>query len=187
MSTNRVYEKVINSLMTIRKFKYEILSVAVGLALVGIVQTKTDSSGLLVAWESEGSEGQPLVGESAPDFTGKTTQGKVVSLSEFGGEQAVVVFVTESCGSCQDLIQQMASLSELPENLLVIYRGSDEGTRLLEDTQKGGVRILKDTEGTINRIYEISTVPQVYVINSEGKIEISMRGMPLAWKTIKSL
>jgi peroxiredoxin len=118
---------------------------------------------------------------AAPDFTLHTMGGPNMRLQEQRGRVVMINFWATWCGPCR---QEMPQLSKLYEK----YRASgfvlmgvnvDDDTRNAEAVAaKLGVAfpVLLDTDKTVSRLYDLSTMPSTVLIDRDGKVRYIHRG-----------
>jgi peroxiredoxin len=118
---------------------------------------------------------------SAPDFTLRTMGGPNMRLQEQRGRVVMINFWATWCGPCR---QEMPQLSKLYDK----YRASgfvlmgvnvDDDTRNAVDVAgKLGVTfpVLLDTDKTVSKLYDLSTMPSTVLIDRDGKVRYFHRG-----------
>ena len=118
---------------------------------------------------------------AAPDFTLRTMNGPNLRLSEQRGRVVMVNFWATWCGPCR---QELPQLNRLYEK----YRASGFvmlGVNLDEDVRKAaevagklGVTfpVLLDSEKTVSKLYDVSTMPSTVLIDRDGKVRHVHRG-----------
>jgi len=121
-------------------------------------------------------------GDKAPDFMLNDHDGKPVSLADFRGKQAVVLFfypkdespicTIEACG----FRDMTASFAEAGAVVLGISSDSVSSHKTFIDQYKLSYRLLADTEGVVRRAFEVprslGMIPGrvTFVIDREGVI-----------------
>jgi peroxiredoxin len=117
----------------------------------------------------------------APDFTLHTLGGPNLRLQEQRGRVVMVNFWATWCAPCR---QEMPQLNKLYEK----YRASgfvllgvnvDDDTRRAADVaSKLGLKfpVLLDTDKTVSRIYDLSTMPSTVLIDRDGRVRYVHRG-----------
>lgn len=131
------------------------------------------------------------VGSVAPDFTLQTPDGKNVSLSDYRGKYVLLDFWASWCGPC---------LREVPNVKKVYDRYHPQGFEILSvslDDKKDNwlnavdvhelnwdhVSSLKGWQCPVVKLYSISGVPAMFLLDKEGKIMASgLRGEELGEK-----
>lgn len=141
------------------------------IALAGIAQAETKATTTA------------RVGAAAPDFTLTDAHGQQHSLSDFQGKYVVLEWVNYGCpfvkkhynsGNMQKLQAQAAEkdvvwltiCSSAPKK-----QGYFEGEYLLQEIkthESKAAAYLIDADGTVGRLYEARTTPNMYVIDPKG-------------------
>jgi peroxiredoxin Q/BCP len=122
------------------------------------------------------------VGDQAPDFTATASDGREVSLAQFRGRQAVVLFfypkddslvcTQQACAfrdSYEDFIQLGAAV-------IGVSSDSDESHRSFAASQKLPYFLISDAGGRLRKLYEVPKLLFVvpgrvtYVIDQQGVI-----------------
>ena len=123
---------------------------------------------------------EQLTGMPAPDFVLKSVSGQNVRLSEFRGEVVILSFAATWCGDCR---AQLARLSEMQ------MRYHDAGIELLavslDQTAKqageltgaaASYPVLHDVGGAVGRLYDVSKVPVVVLVDRAGVVRKVFEG-----------
>ena len=113
----------------------------------------------------------PRVGEPAPDFSLPDLAGQTVSLSDFRGDETLVLFWRPSCGFCQRMLPDLKawearSPTDAPRLLVV-------STDSVADNQAMGLRspVLLDQDGmSVGRLFGATGTPMAVLVDAEGKI-----------------
>ena len=116
-------------------------------------------------------------GDFAPDFTAQTLEGDSRRFSEFKGKVILLNFWASWCGPC---IAEMPALQRLHDKLkdrgfsVVAVGVDDEIAALDEFRRKFGLSfpILVDNAGVTKRLYKNTGVPESFVIDAAGKIQL---------------
>ena len=118
---------------------------------------------------------------AAPDFTLHAMGGPNLRLKEQRGRVVMVNFWATWCGPCR---QEMPQLNRLYEK----YKGSgfvllgvnvdDDVAKATEVAGKLGVTfpVLLDTDKTVSKLYDLSTMPSTVLIDRDGKVRYVHRG-----------
>jgi len=144
------------------------------------------SSASGVWWE--GTRGPVTLekGTEAPTFVLPTVSGKRVDIVDLQGERLAIVFVRPGCPHCDQLEEYLESVSpQEGKRLWLMSTGKIEEVRKMAGAHKFSFPVLVDSSHAVNRAYEISGVPAVYLIDSQGRIEEGAMGMPVVWETIQ--
>ncbi len=118
---------------------------------------------------------QPAVGYPAPDFTLKTLDGKVFTLSEHRGTPIVLNFWATWCGPCQNEMPAMqATATRYAGKALVI--GVDQGEEpavVQKFLKEVGVSypISLDSDQSVAHRYNVAGLPTTFFIDSNGVIQ----------------
>ena len=140
------------------------------------------SSSIYLADLQKTYEGQIAIlpGTVAPDFSGQTITGKVVSLSDFKGKIVYVDVWATWCGPCVEEIPHAIELqSQFKNNGEVVFvnlsrdEDVDKWKRfLLKKEQWKGVHINQSTEQSevTSNDYKVVGYPQYFIIDQAGKI-----------------
>lgn len=126
------------------------------------------------------SSGEPTdvglsVGDSAPDFTLQTLDGKEAKLSDFRGKPVFVNFWATWCPPCR---AEMPDMQELYDNMdievlavnMTDTESSEDGVASFAADMELTFPVLMDTEGTVSDKYNVKAYPTSYMVDAEGKI-----------------
>jgi thioredoxin-dependent peroxiredoxin len=119
------------------------------------------------------------IGNIAPDFSVKDTNGKTVTLSEFKGKTVVLYFYPkDDTPGCTKQAQSFRD--SYPEyqgkEMIVLGVSRDDEASHKAFTEKYGLpfQLLADTDGSITKAYDVDgggyAKRVTYIIDSEGKI-----------------
>ena len=118
---------------------------------------------------------------TAPDFTLRTMGGPNMRLAEQRGRVVMINFWATWCGPCR---QEMPQLSRIYDK----YRGSgfvlmgvnvdDDVRNATEVANKLAVSfpVLLDTDKTVSKLYDLSTMPSTVLVDRDGKVRYLHRG-----------
>ncbi|RMF87450.1 MAG: TlpA family protein disulfide reductase [Nitrospirae bacterium] len=113
---------------------------------------------------------------AAPDFTLPTDQGGTYHLADSRGKEVVVLFAWASwCPSCREEMPLMNRLHDELAGLPVRFFGvnmqeSPKQVARARERHKLRFDILLDQQGSFARAYNIYGIPQVMVIDKEGRL-----------------
>jgi peroxiredoxin len=118
---------------------------------------------------------------TAPDFTLHTMNGPNLRLAEQRGRVVMVNFWATWCGPCR---QEMPQLNRLFEKyrasgfVLLGVNVDDDTSKAREVASKLGVTfpVLLDTDKTVSKLYDLTTMPSTVIIDRDGKVRYVHRG-----------
>jgi len=114
-----------------------------------------------------------IAGESAPDFSLTTDNGRTVSLNNFGGKVLLLNFWASWCPPC---VEETPSLSELarefgPKGLVVLAVSVDDkpsAYRAFLDRFRPDFLTVRDLK--VHEEYGTFIYPESYIIGSDGRV-----------------
>jgi peroxiredoxin len=110
------------------------------------------------------------VGEAAPEVKLPNLEGNTVELSDFRGEETLVLFWNPGCGFCQQMLPEIKQWEEnRPEGaptLLFVSAGTEEANREL----KLSSRVVLDQQFAAGRAFGASGTPSAVLVDAEGRI-----------------
>jgi peroxiredoxin len=127
----------------------------------------------------------PVVGAAAPDFTATDSDGHAVSLAGLKGRIVVLEWTNDGCpfvgkwyrsGAMQTLQKEAAKLGVVWLSVISSAPGEQgyaDGPRADQLTRERGAapaHVLLDPAGTLGRLYEAETTPQMFVIDAQGMV-----------------
>ena len=128
-----------------------------------------------------------ILGKPAPAFSLPETDGGQIDLASYRGRPVLLVFWTSSCPICQ---QELPMLNRLePEfrgrgiAVVTILLGSESEARDFLYSNGVGLTSAYDSAGKVGRAYNVSGVPKLVLIGSDGKVKHSSSG----WTTERVL
>ena len=115
------------------------------------------------------------VGDSAPDFSITTDNGRAITAASFGGKLLVLNFWATWCPPC---VEELPSLNEFANRfakagVVVLGISVDKDEKLYRDfLAKARVSFLtaRDPDNKINADYGTFKFPETYIIDSKGKV-----------------
>ncbi|MFN4184719.1 MAG: redoxin domain-containing protein [Hyphomonas sp.] len=157
------------------------LSLAAGMAAAVAL-----TAGALIASTAEASPA-PAFGAAAPAFTGTTSNGETVSLSDFEGKTVILEWTNDGCPfvkkhyadppSNMQSLQKSASADDIVWLSVISSRPgaqghvSAEGANELTATRGAApAHVILDESGDIGRLFGAKTTPHMYIVTPEGKL-----------------
>lgn len=120
--------------------------------------------------------GGPRVGDTAPDFTLKTLDGKTVSLSDYRGKPVVLNFWASYCHPCREEFPLFREqLAEHPGDFVVLgvdARDIESDAKKFAADQKATWPIGFDASNAVAKAYGVAAVPQTFFIRPNGTIAL---------------
>lgn len=129
------------------------------------------------------SKAKAEVGQSAPNFTLKTVDGKEWSLSDAKGKLVVLEWINPECPVCVramsdgTIAKTVAGVKEqYPDAVYVAINSSGASQSSLDGTadylkaHKMDLPALLDADGTVGKLYGAKTTPHCFVISPEGTL-----------------
>jgi peroxiredoxin len=127
------------------------------------------------------SAATPLEGAEAPDFVLKSVSGSNLRLSEYRGQVVMLSFWATWCGDCRAQLTELASMRS---------RYADAGVELVAVSldqnakQASGLAakqhleypVLHDAGGEVGRLYEVSKLPVMVLIDRSGTVREVFEG-----------
>ena len=134
-----------------------------------------------------------LPGDIAPDFSGRTLEGKLISLKDFKGKVVYVDVWATWCGPCVEEIPYAKKLhSAFQEDKVIFLNVSVDRSReawkkmLVKEKDWLGTHIILDQRehDTFARNYKVIGIPKYLLIDQTGKIVSADASRPSS-KSIK--
>lgn len=126
----------------------------------------------------------PVVGQTAPDFTGTDMNGQTVKLSDFKGKIVVLEWNNPECpfvrkhyetGNMQKLQTAAAAKPGVvwlsinsAANGLQGHLNGDSAKAYVAAQKASPARYILDSKGEIGQLYQAKTTPHMFVIDKEG-------------------
>ncbi len=127
-------------------------------------------------FDSTGSIGRPLPGDSAPKIEGQDYIGNGFSLADYKGKPVLVHFWASWCSQCEEELILLEKFWQGEEYKYILFVGV-----ALNDTQRTVEQIARDLElsfilipdenGDISRSYGVTAVPETFFISPDGRIQ----------------
>ena len=118
---------------------------------------------------------------TAPDFTLHAMSGPNLRLKEQRGRVVMVNFWATWCGPCRQEMPQLNRLYEKYRSSGFVLLGvnvDDDAGKAAELAAKLGVTfpVLLDTDKTVSKLYDVSTMPSTVIIDRDGNVRYVHRG-----------
>jgi len=118
---------------------------------------------------------------AAPDFTLRSLGGPNLRLAEQRGRVVMINFWATWCGPCR---QEMPQLSKLYDKyrasgfVLLGVNVDDDVRNATQVAARLGVSfpVLLDTDKTVSKLYDLSTMPSTVLVDRDGKVRYVHRG-----------
>jgi peroxiredoxin len=145
--------------------------IAIGVA-VSLVSVRAEEPAKKPA--AEKVETKLAVGDKAPEFKIKDSNGKVISLAELTAEGPVLVRLTCGCSGCD---KELAYFQELHEaykgkglTSLAVFKEADAKVEEYVKQKKLNMLYAVDTKGESWNVFQTKTMPTNFLIDRGGKI-----------------
>jgi thiol-disulfide isomerase/thioredoxin len=122
-------------------------------------------------------------GSSAPDFKGKTSEGKEIKLSDYLGKVVLIDFWASWCPPCREempeLIKFYKAHNDPKFELIAVNIDNDKAKMqqfLDKLSPKPGFQIIADNEQQIPALFNIEAMPTTIFIDKKGKIRFRHDG-----------
>jgi peroxiredoxin len=120
--------------------------------------------------------GGPRVGDTAPDFTLKTFDGKTVRLSDYAGQPVVVNFWASYCHPCREEFPLFRrELAADPGKFVVLgvdAKDIESDAKAFAKDKKATWPIVVDDNNEVAQAYGVGAVPQTFFIKPNGKVAL---------------
>jgi peroxiredoxin len=133
--------------------------------------------GLALIWVAGGTMQQRVIeaGDTAPDFSVVTEDGKTVTREDFGGKLLVLNFWASWCPPC---ISELPSLNEFAkeyknQGVVVLGVSIDKNPNLYKrflQQRQVAFETARDPEANISASYGTFQIPETYIIDRSGKV-----------------
>jgi peroxiredoxin len=122
-----------------------------------------------------------LTGNEAPDFVLKSVAGENLRLSEYRGEVVMLSFWATWCGDCRAQLEQLGDMrtryQDAGVELLAVSLDQSPKQAQQAATSLGmSYPVLHDAGGGVGRLYDVSKVPVMVLIDRGGVVREVFEG-----------
>jgi cytochrome c biogenesis protein CcmG/thiol:disulfide interchange protein DsbE len=116
-----------------------------------------------------------MIGKTAPECAGETTDGKQLKLSDYKGKVVLVNFWATWCGPCRmelpDLVKLQSEFGSKGFTVIGLSRDTDIATaNTFAKEQKLNYPILKGTDDIMVNFGSPDGIPASYLVGKDGKV-----------------
>jgi len=121
----------------------------------------------------------------APNFVAKDKNGTIWSPARLKGKVVLVHFWATWCPPCREEMPKIAELSttissEKLQVLAISYRDDPALVKMIVETAGWTLPIIEDAESRISAMYELTGVPETFIIDKNGLMRERFIG-PVDW------
>lgn len=118
------------------------------------------------------------IGDIAPDFELKTSEGETVSLSDYRGERVLLNFWATWCPPCRAEIPDMQKLYDNKDVEILAVNMAEKEDTVAEFVKEFEMTfpVPMDKESKVMETYQIQAYPTSYMIDSNGRIQFLRLG-----------
>jgi len=150
---------------------------------------ESDNDSLTITVDEDGPEIGIEVGNTAPEFTGHTTDGEEISLSDYRGQVVLLDFWGAWCPPCQksmphldDLVTQyndqglvaIIVSTDIVKQDAIDFLSTNGLTQFISVWEPGG-----KNDNPIDLLYDVTLYPTTFVLDRQGVIRWISTGYPL--------
>lgn len=132
----------------------------------------------------------PLIGQTAPDFTLKTVNGAKVNMTKFRDNKSAIIFFWATwCPHCREALKELnKDLAKIEGKgiqviLVDVGEGEKEVQRYME-RNKIGATVFLDQETSLSDPYGIIGVPTFVLVDSKGVVRAVEHAIPQNYEEI---
>lgn len=136
---------------------------------------------LLLLCTALAQAGEPAIGDTAPAALGNGRDGKPVTLEQYRGKVVVVTFWASWCTYCLKELPVLNTLQEHAGGLLQVIAVNVEDSPadyrlMMRQMKKYSLLQARDIHGDIAETYGVTSYPNLWIIDREGRIAAHHRG-----------
>ena len=124
----------------------------------------------------------PHEGQQAPGFKASLMGGGDAEFTRYRGKPTMVVFWASWCGPCRKEAPQIAGVfRQYGSTINVVGINAGESTAVAQRAAtEMGIQwpVLMDSDGAIQRMYKVSGIPLVLILDAEGVVRHRNNGVP---------
>jgi len=153
--------------------------------------------GILIV--SSAADASPQVGEPAPNFIGRTSADRTISLSDFRGQPVVLEWTNHGCpfvaahydaGNMQETQRFARAQGAVWLSIISSAPGKQgyvtgaEADRLTETRDAAPDHVILDPQGEIGRLYNATRTPHMFVVEADGTLAYmgAIDDQPRPWR-----
>jgi len=159
---------------------YETGGIYVATLLVVDEDGISDTDSLTITVDEQGPEVGIKIGNTAPDFTGHTTDGGEINLSDYRGQVVLLEFWGAWCRACQDSMPHLDDLvtvysdqglvaiivsTDIDEQDAIDFLASRGFTQFISVWEPGG-----KNGNPIDLLYNVTIYPRTFIVDRQGVI-----------------
>jgi len=132
----------------------------------------------------------PLIGESAPDFTLDTVKSGKQNMTDFrGGKSAIIFFWATWCPHCQRQLKELHKKNQqLSERnikvILVDIQESSRNVRVYLEKNKNDMEVFLDVDSSVASEYGVIGVPTFFFVDQQGVVKAVEHDIPKEYEKI---
>lgn len=174
--------------------KAGLLTVGVGLVLVGLFMTWEQSSRTKIHGADQVAFVNALEAEGMHDFEGALLDGGRLKLSDYKGKKVVLSFWASWCGPCIEEFPSMIKMIEKLNGDMILVAVSedsrkediDDFLKLFPGAKNPNIKIVWDQDLSIGKTYSAERLPESYVIGADFKMKKKVVGS-IPWDTPEAI
>jgi methylamine dehydrogenase accessory protein MauD len=111
------------------------------------------------------------IGKKAPAFSLPDTNGKEVTLADYGGRKLLLVFTQSGCGPCKAIVPELNRLAQRGSHqVLVVNNAAPDKTRAWASEVDARFPVLAQENYAVSKRYQAFATPFAFVIDEKGII-----------------
>jgi peroxiredoxin len=129
-----------------------------------------------------------MVGTAAPDFSLKSLEGNLISLSNFSGKPMMLVHFNAYCHICREEVPLINQIHQTYENIQILgiaIANDEKETLQFKKNYRAKFLLLPDPQKTVLKKYYITNIPTIDIIDETGTIRY--RGKYPGQEELKSI